>query len=47
MKEYKHLDHLLFELDKRMGWTAHATRYYQLIRQANKCKCVDFCPELI
>lgn len=32
---------------KRMGWTAHATRYCQLIRENNKLKRVEFCQKLM
>ena len=30
-----------------MGWSAHATRYCQLIREQNKVKRVDFCNKLL
>ena len=32
---------------QRMGWSARATRYCQLIREANKTKRVDFCQTLL
>ena len=31
---------------KRMGWSAHATRYCQLIREQNKLKRIEFCQKL-
>ena len=30
-----------------MGWSAHATRYCQLIREQNKQKRIDFCRKLL
>ena len=32
---------------KRMGWSAHATRYCQLIREQNKVKRIEFCQKLL
>ena len=31
----------------RMGWSAHATRYCQLIREQNKIKRVEFCQSVL